>query len=1588
MFNKNNGGEDDKKDRLAENDNRHLNLPKHDHASIKEDTPQLQRSMQPTVEDRTSEFPFHLHLAQADNSDVQGAPVENVDSSGEVKTVTEVVEVGEMTEIDEIVAADDDPAPEDPGVMLLPVLEEESVRIQVTRTIKVPDDDGSQDLYRIHHMNKGGVQDVPRDLGIPPVEYPLPRVEPTVLPKATLAESTCCSYQVEIKLDIKLLYLGEYHCNYGCGYGYGETGRGGYAAAYSEGYSWQGANDCCKPYEVPPEPVPNYSIVFHNCNGEQWLDLTICDVKGQIPAIAAFADSGDCGCNSQYQSSYDDCCTTYKIEIPAEFGLDCDCQLTLQTDQLFISSPWDLIYSNSHFIDCHGVCYELTVEKNGNEGSGTFFTQSIIGYGECQPTFVLERCECIDEPVQISLVNNVCEGAYTSGSTFYSDGYYFNFAFSSGDFNHDGQNDSYLTFNFYNSADSGSGGLTTIIELPSGVNCACPINEIVFDESDFLNYVQQVTNYGSTALTSQEVLTFFSNNGFFEDCHNQCYELNLVEYTVTDGSSGYTTYSYEAQECDECEHDPIDITFSCDLVDRFNSWVMNVAPGSFNPFQFFTENVSLSYVNCEGASFVELNFPFVTYEVDCGWYATENQTIRIDVPDDLNICFDDFLQAVFDPKELYKEYQDSCYSAGYDISNVVYEALNNGELHFRNWKSGEEYEVNWNSCTGSYVIESASCAESICIDLVNSPCVQDEFQTYSLISNSGYGYGGCCDGECQTSYSYYTECASVDFELTFYSGNGPYIEFYYYVDNFEGAVYEDSVSINAFNLDTALGCTNPIESFVFDESDFISYLQSICESGGSSEITGQNILDFFSNNGMFEDCYGNCYEINALFGDFFNTLVVDPNVYILEPCTDCTHTPIALSLDDCEPVPTFAAVQGQGDSDADKLAYFSYLYNMQYVNCNGASFVEFTYFCNNSCEEACKYNSFPPCEQTIRITVPEEVYGHGCYGSGSIEYNISEILPSNDDLSSLINSLILDRDFITDFFDPQFSDYCGNISYEIPCDWGTDFLNYLLQSDSKFKTDSGICYEVSQNYCGDYELQLGFDPVVLHDTGGVSSSVYEATFLVVDCDDCCDGGSQPFLLGLGLNSDYTADNEVFVGDKIYLPQEFDCDCVIDPCGFNLIYDNYGSGISQVEGFVFDVTCGEDKFDYKWTVDDGWTVTPCCEDVPVTIDTGISGFGYSTDGFSNAYFNDGNSISGDISIVDGGTGNTYENNFDFHFTYTHCDVDHDGNTDSFMNFIFNNTFTTYDSSGSSSISLTADNTQIDVTQSVPDCCNLTLTLDFDTFGGTINTLIMDNPNILLDTQQMLDYLNSDFAIFSDCNANTFSIVNVGAGKFELQDYATVTPVVLDLSGNGIHLTSAANGVQYDMNHDGVKDQSAWIGEGNGLLVYDADQNQTVSNASEFILADHVAGAKTDMEALRLGFDSNHDNAFDQKDAAWDLFGIWQDVNKDGVVDNGEYHSLAQMGIASIDLAANDTKSVESGNLIHGMSTFTWADGSKGAVADVALHYEDVVQVHNDTAVTDPSVSNPTVDQAHAVAQNDPVVQSTIDQLAHQAAVATA
>jgi len=126
-------------------------------------------------------------------------------------------------------------------------------------------------------------------------------------------------------------------------------------------------------------------------------------------------------------------------------------------------------------------------------------------------------------------------------------------------------------------------------------------------------------------------------------------------------------------------------------------------------------------------------------------------------------------------------------------------------------------------------------------------------------------------------------------------------------------------------------------------------------------------------------------------------------------------------------------------------------------------------------------------------------------------------------------------------------------------------------------------------------------------------------------------------------------------------------------------------------------------------------------------------------------------------------------------------------------------------------------------------------------------------------------------------------------------------------------------------------TAWVAADDGFLA------RQTGDGLDIVFTDDAEGAKTDLEGVRLAYDGNKDGVLDARDAAYADFGVWQDANGNGVTDAGEFKSLADMGIVSLDLTS-DGKSYTAANdqvTVFGEADYTRADGSTGKLGDVAF-----------------------------------------------------
>jgi hypothetical protein len=96
---------------------------------------------------------------------------------------------------------------------------------------------------------------------------------------------------------------------------------------------------------------------------------------------------------------------------------------------------------------------------------------------------------------------------------------------------------------------------------------------------------------------------------------------------------------------------------------------------------------------------------------------------------------------------------------------------------------------------------------------------------------------------------------------------------------------------------------------------------------------------------------------------------------------------------------------------------------------------------------------------------------------------------------------------------------------------------------------------------------------------------------------------------------------------------------------------------------------------------------------------------------------------------------------------------------------------------------------------------------------------------------------------------------------------VSPLILDLDGNGVQTTSLIDGTYFDHNNNGLAEQTAWVGSNDGLLVFDRNQDGVINGGNEVfgnntLLSTNVNA--TNGFAALADLDTNSDGKIDSSD----------------------------------------------------------------------------------------------------------------------------
>jgi len=211
---------------------------------------------------------------------------------------------------------------------------------------------------------------------------------------------------------------------------------------------------------------------------------------------------------------------------------------------------------------------------------------------------------------------------------------------------------------------------------------------------------------------------------------------------------------------------------------------------------------------------------------------------------------------------------------------------------------------------------------------------------------------------------------------------------------------------------------------------------------------------------------------------------------------------------------------------------------------------------------------------------------------------------------------------------------------------------------------------------------------------------------------------------------------------------------------------------------------------------------------------------------------------------------------------------------------------------------------------------------------------------------------------DGNDGTDTLSGIETAEFKNGVQVSLSsPIVLDLDGDGTELVDRSlSSARFDWTGDGIGDATGWIGSGDGFLTLDRNGDGTVTDARELSFVADKYAAKSDLDGLSA-FDTNGDDLLSVADQAWGSFHVWKDANGDGAVDAGEYLSLSQAGISSINLAGTATEQSWgwNDNVVVNTGAFARIDGSIAALSDVALNF--VAGASGGTGAPDESRSSP-------------------------------
>ncbi|MCF5826569.1 calcium-binding protein, partial [Pseudomonas syringae] len=189
--------------------------------------------------------------------------------------------------------------------------------------------------------------------------------------------------------------------------------------------------------------------------------------------------------------------------------------------------------------------------------------------------------------------------------------------------------------------------------------------------------------------------------------------------------------------------------------------------------------------------------------------------------------------------------------------------------------------------------------------------------------------------------------------------------------------------------------------------------------------------------------------------------------------------------------------------------------------------------------------------------------------------------------------------------------------------------------------------------------------------------------------------------------------------------------------------------------------------------------------------------------------------------------------------------------------------------------------------------------------------------------------------------------------------TVSPLILDLNGDGVKTLGLSDTVYFDHNGDGFAEKTGWVGKDDGFLVWDRNQNGEIDNGGElfgsFSKLNNGTNAANGFLALQE-LDSNNDGKINSTDKSFSLLKVWKDGNSNGVVDNEELFTLTEAKVTELSTQYKNINSTDSnGNQALQAGSYTTSYGNSLQLTDIWFVTNQALTINLDTTTISENAS---------------------------------